>query len=113
MVAGLSPAEWEKRGMTIGPPIGPAAISAEQAKQLARRRFTGGTDPVLALVQIDVPTSQVVQSTTCWAVSMTPGPDVSFTGGSAGRHTPRPRPAHMVVFLDAQTGRMVMTKIWN
>ncbi|HUY09418.1 MAG TPA: hypothetical protein VMW80_08215 [Candidatus Dormibacteraeota bacterium] len=113
LVAGLTPAQWPKRGMTIGPPLGPPAISAEQAEEMARKRFTGCTDPVATLVEMEVPTSQVVQSTTCWAISMTPGPSISFLGGPAGRPTPRPPPAHMMVFLDAQSGRMVIAKIWS
>lgn len=113
-VAGLSPAGWKKHGMSIAPPVGRAAISAEEEREMACNRFADCTDPVATLVQMDVPTSQVVQSTTCWAVSMTPGPGMSFVeGGPASRHTPRPRPAHMVVFLDAQTGRMVITQTWS
>jgi hypothetical protein len=113
MIAGLGAAEWAEGGVTIGLPIGEAAISADQATEMALKRFTGCTDPVATLVQMEIPTSLVVQSTTCWAISMKPSPSMSFHGGPASRRTPRPLPAHMVVFLNAHTGRMVITRIWS
>lgn len=113
IVAGLNPAQWGKQGVSIGPPIGEAAFSAEQARETALKRFPSCTDPVATLVQMDIQPSQVVHSTTCWAISVTPGPGISFLGGPAGRHTARPVPAHLVVFLEAQSGRMVITRIWS
>ncbi|MGC2192931.1 MAG: hypothetical protein WA751_11440 [Candidatus Dormiibacterota bacterium] len=112
VVAGLDAAQWAKDGVTIGPPLGQTAFSAEQVQWMGLKRFTGCTKPVATLVQMDMPTSQVVQSTTCWAISMTPSPEMSFIG-PAVRRTPPPPPAHMVVFLNARTGRMVITKMWS
>jgi hypothetical protein len=112
VVAGLDAAQWAKDGVTIGPPLGRTAFSAEQAQSMALKRFTGCTKPVATLVQMDMPTSQVVQSTTCWAVAMKPGPGTTFSKPAGSRREPPPA-ADMVVFLNAQTGRMVMTKVWS
>jgi hypothetical protein len=113
MIAGRGAAEWAEGGFTIGLPSGEAAFSADHATEMALKRFTRCIDPVATLVQMDIPTSQVVQSTTCWAISMKPSPSMSFHGGPAGLRTPRPLPAHMVVFLSAHTGRMAITRIWS
>ena len=113
MIAGQSATEWARQGIVISAPTAQPCLTAEEAKQSALSRQPGATNLEVTLVHMEMPTSQVVPTSNYWAVAATPAPGTKMVGGPAGCHR-SPRPAtHVVVWLVAETGRRVLTRMWG
>jgi hypothetical protein len=115
LIAGLDRDQWAARGMVMSRPNGRPVVTAEEAERIALTQTPGATNGQPTLVRVEMPRSQFFPSADYWAVSMTPPPGMVGSGGPAHHKSTRPPLpfAHLVIFVDAGTGRVPLTHIWQ
>jgi hypothetical protein len=113
VVAGQDPAYWAQDGIVISAPTSQPRLTAEDAVRSALDRHPGATNLEVKLVHMKH-SGQFVPTANYWAVSGTPPPGTVGTGGPARTNPKPPHPlAQMVVFVDAETGRVPLTRMWG
>lgn len=114
LIAGLDWDQWAARGMVMSRPNRGPVVTAEQAERIALSRTPGATNAQPTLVRVEMPRSQFFPNADYGAVSMTPRPGMVGSGGPVHhKRTRPPRPfTHLVVFVDAGTGRVPLTHMW-
>lgn len=114
LIAGLDRDQWAARGMVMSRPNRGPVVTAEQAELIALTRTPGATNAQPTLVRVEMPRSQFFPSADYWAVSMTPPPGMVGSGPARRTRPLPPRPfTHLVVFVNAGTGSVPLTHMWQ
>jgi hypothetical protein len=113
LIAGLDRDQWRARGTVMSRPNRRPVVTAEQAARIALTRTPGSTNAQPTLVHVEMLGSQFFPSADYWAVSMTPPPGMVGSGPAL----PQPRPlrsfTHLVVFVEAETGKVPLSQAWS